>query len=247
VRNSGNLIAGQNIGVTGNRIDASGGGMSAQGAVSLAATGDVSTRGATVSGNGIAIQTTGALDNTAGQLYSNTNLQVGAQRVVNQGGLLAATNDATITTGSLDNTGGTLGTNTGNLSVSSTGTVANAGSKLIAGRDASAMFLKVALMNAVDTDEAAAVLGRRRSSHGDGGPPWDSSASWCDPYGGRGMPPTDAGCTGGMATGAAGARSVHRRRPDTCAVERPPWPARTAAVLALDLGQRSQILVGIAP
>ncbi|CAJ0783967.1 hemagglutinin repeat-containing protein [Ralstonia chuxiongensis] len=136
VRNSGSLLAGKNVGVTANLIDASNGNVSAQGKVSLAATGDVSTRGATITGNSIGVQTAGALDNSGGQVYSQRTLQVGAQRVVNQYGLLAAVGDVGLDTGLLDNTAGALGSNTGNVTINSTGAVTNANGKLLAGQDA---------------------------------------------------------------------------------------------------------------
>ena len=136
VRNGGQLIAGQAIGVTASSIDTSNGSVSAQGAVSLSASGDVSTRSATVTGNIIAVQSGGTLDNSAGQLYSSGALQASAQRVVNQYGLLAAAGDTALSTGLLDNTGGTLGSNSGNLSVNSTGAVTNTNGKLLAGQDA---------------------------------------------------------------------------------------------------------------
>ncbi|MFX3581617.1 hemagglutinin, partial [Ralstonia mannitolilytica] len=80
--------------------------------------------------------TAGTLDNTAGKVSSTGALQVGAQRVVNQGGLLASNGDTAITAGSLDNTSGELGSNAGNLTVTSSGDIANANGKLIAGQDA---------------------------------------------------------------------------------------------------------------
>ncbi len=136
VRNSGNVLAGQGIGVTAGSIDTSNGGMSAQGTLTLSSTGDVSTRNATLSANGVTVQAAGTLDNTAGKVSSTGALQVGAQRVVNQGGLLASNGDTTITAGSLDNTSGELGSNAGNLTVNSTGDIANANGKLIAAQDA---------------------------------------------------------------------------------------------------------------
>ncbi|GCB03497.1 hemagglutinin repeat-containing protein [Ralstonia sp. SET104] len=136
VRNSGNVLASQSIGVAAGRIDTSSGNMSAQGGVTLSATGDVSTRGATLSGNGLAVQAGGTLDNSAGKLSSSGSTHVNAQRVVNQGGLLASNGDTTITTGSLDNTSGELGSSGGNLTVNSAGDIANANGKLIAAQDA---------------------------------------------------------------------------------------------------------------
>jgi len=136
VRNSGNVVAGQSIGVTAGSIDTSSGGMSAQGTLTLSSTGDVSTRNATLSANGVTVQAAGTLDNTAGKVSSTGALQVGGQRVVNQGGLLASTGDTTITAGSLDNTSGELGSNAGNLTVTGTGDIANANGKLIAALDA---------------------------------------------------------------------------------------------------------------
>nr|CUV28161.1 putative hemagglutinin-related protein [Ralstonia solanacearum] len=136
VRNSGSVLASQNIGVTAANIDASNGSMSAQGALTLSSSGDVSTRNATLSANGVTVQAAGALDNTAGKVSSTGVLQVGAQRVVNQGGLLASNGDTAITAGSLDNTSGELGSNAGNLTVTSTGDIANANGKLIAAQDA---------------------------------------------------------------------------------------------------------------
>ena len=136
VRNSGNVVAGQGIGVTAGSIDTSNGGMSAQGALTLSSSGDVSTRNATLSANGVTVQAAGTLDNTAGKVSSSGALQVGAQRVVNQGGLLASNGDTTITAGSLDNTSGELGSNAGDLTVNSTGDIANANGKLIAAQDA---------------------------------------------------------------------------------------------------------------
>ncbi|MCT7310758.1 hemagglutinin repeat-containing protein [Ralstonia sp. CHL-2022] len=137
VRNSGNLLAGQSIGVTGASIDASNGNVATQGTVSLSATGDVATRSATISGGSVAVQAGGTLDNTAGSLSSNTTLQVGAQRVVNQSGLLASTGNTSITTGSLDNTSGALGSNSGSLTINSTGDITNAKGKLVAAQDVS--------------------------------------------------------------------------------------------------------------
>lgn len=137
VRNSGNLLAGQSIGVTGASIDASNGNVATQGTVSLSATGDVATRSATISGGSVAVQAGGTLDNTAGSLSSNTTLQVGAQRVVNQGGLLASTGNTSITTGLLDNTSGALGSNSGSLTVNATGDITNAKGKLVAAQDVS--------------------------------------------------------------------------------------------------------------
>ncbi len=137
VRNSGNVLAGQGIGVTAGSIDTSNGGMSAQGTLTLSSTGDVSTRNATLSANGVTVQAAGTLDNTAGKVSSTGALQAGAQRVMNQGGLLASNGDTTITAGSLDNTSGELGSNAGNLTVNSTGDIANANGKLIAAQDAS--------------------------------------------------------------------------------------------------------------
>ncbi|MGR0116379.1 hemagglutinin repeat-containing protein [Ralstonia pseudosolanacearum] len=136
VRNSGSVLASQNIGVVATSIDASNGSMSAQGALTLSSSGDVSTRNATLSANGVTVQAAGTLDNTAGKVSSTGALQVGAQRVVNQGGLLASNGDTAITTGSLDNTSGELGSNAGNLTVNSTGDIANANGKLIAAQDA---------------------------------------------------------------------------------------------------------------
>ena len=137
VRNGGSVLASQNIGVTATSIDASNGSMSAQGALTLSSSGDVSTRNATLSANGVTVQAAGTLDNTAGKVSSTGALQVGAQRVVNQGGLLASNGDTAITAGSLDNTSGELGSNAGNLTVTSTGDIANANGKLIAAQDAS--------------------------------------------------------------------------------------------------------------
>lgn len=137
VRNSGNLLAGQSIGVTGTSIDASNGNVATQGTVSLSATGDVATRSATISGGSVAVQAGGTLDNTAGSLSSNGTLQVGAQRVVNQSGLLASNGNTSITTGSLDNTSGALGSNSGSLTINSTGDITNAKGKLVAGQDVS--------------------------------------------------------------------------------------------------------------
>lgn len=136
-RNSGNLLAGQSIGVTGASIDASNGNVATQGTVSLSATGDVTTRSATISGGSVTVQAGGTLDNIAGSLSSNTTLQVGAQRVVNQGGLLASTGNTSITTGSLDNTSGALGSNSGSLAVNATGDITNAKGKLVAAQDVS--------------------------------------------------------------------------------------------------------------
>ncbi|WP_296227080.1 hemagglutinin repeat-containing protein [Ralstonia sp. UBA689] len=136
VRNSGSVLASQNIGVTATSIDASNGSMSAQGALTLSSSGDVSTRNATLSANSVTVQAAGTLDNTAGKVSSTGALQVGAQRVVNQGGLLASNGDTAITAGSLDNTSGELGSNAGNLTVTSTGDIANANGKLIAAQDA---------------------------------------------------------------------------------------------------------------
>ncbi|MGS0623435.1 hemagglutinin repeat-containing protein [Ralstonia sp. VS2407] len=137
VRNSGNLLAGQSIGVTGASIDASNGNVATQGTVSLSATGDVATRSATISGGSVAVQAGGTLDNTAGSLSSNGTLQVGAQRVVNQSGLLASNGNTSITTGSLDNTSGALGSNSGSLTINGTGDITNAKGKLVAGQDVS--------------------------------------------------------------------------------------------------------------
>jgi len=137
VRNSGNLLAGQSIGVTGASIDASNGNVATQGAVSLSATGDVATRSATISGGNVTVQAGGTLDNTAGSLSSNTTLQVGAQRVVNQSGLLASTGNTSINTGSLDNTSGALGSNSGSLTINGTGDITNAKGKLVAAQDVS--------------------------------------------------------------------------------------------------------------
>ncbi|MGA4222305.1 hemagglutinin repeat-containing protein [Ralstonia nicotianae] len=137
VRNTGNVLAKQAIGVTAASIDTSSGNMSAQGGLTLSATGDVSTRNATLSGNGVTVQAGGTLDNTAGKLSSTGSALVNAQHVVNQGGLLASNGDATITAVSLDNTSGELGSNAGNLTVNSTGDIANANGKLIAAQDAS--------------------------------------------------------------------------------------------------------------
>ncbi|WP_275760543.1 hemagglutinin repeat-containing protein [Ralstonia pseudosolanacearum] len=136
VRNSGSVLASQNIGVTATSIDASSGSMSAQGGLTLSSSGDVSTRNATLSANGVTVQAAGTLDNTAGKVSSTGALQVGAQRVVNQGGLLASNGDTAITAGSLDNTSGELGSNAGNLTVHSTSDIANANGKLIAAQDA---------------------------------------------------------------------------------------------------------------
>jgi len=136
VRNSGSVLASQNIGVTASSIDASNGSMSAQGGLTLSSSGDVSTRNATLSANGVTVQAAGTLDNTAGKVSSTGALQVGAQRVVNQGGLLASNGDTAITAGSLDNTSGELGSNAGNLTVNSAGDIANASGKLIAAQDA---------------------------------------------------------------------------------------------------------------
>ncbi|MCO5412415.1 hemagglutinin repeat-containing protein [Ralstonia mojiangensis] len=137
VRNSGNLLAGQSIGVTGASIDASNGNVATQGTVSLSATGDVATRSATISGGSVTVQAAGMLDNTAGSLSSNGTLQVSAQRVVNQNGLLASAGNTSITTGSLDNTSGALGSNSGSLTVNSIGDITNAKGKLVAAQDVS--------------------------------------------------------------------------------------------------------------
>ncbi|WP_250888216.1 hemagglutinin repeat-containing protein [Ralstonia solanacearum] len=137
VRNGGSLLAGQDIGVTGGGIDAGGGSVNARGALALTATGDVSSRGATVSANSVAIQAGGTLDNAAGSLWSATGMQVGAQRVANQGGLLGAVGDVAVTAGSVDNGAGTIGSQAGSLNVKSTGAIASAGGKLIAAQDAS--------------------------------------------------------------------------------------------------------------
>ncbi len=137
VRNSGGVLASQAIGVAAGSIDTSNGSMSAQGGLTLSATGDVSTRNATLSGNGVTVRAGGTLDNTAGKLSSTGSALVNAQHVVNQGGLLASNGDATVTAGSLDNASGELGSNAGNLTVNSTGDIANANGKLIAAQDAS--------------------------------------------------------------------------------------------------------------
>lgn len=97
VRNSGSVLASQAIGVTAASIDASNGNLSAQGGLTLSATGDVSTRNATFSGSGVIVQAGCTLDNTAGKLLSTGNAQVNARHVVNQGGLLASNGDTTIT------------------------------------------------------------------------------------------------------------------------------------------------------
>ncbi|WP_247424824.1 hemagglutinin repeat-containing protein, partial [Ralstonia pseudosolanacearum] len=137
VRNGGSLLAGQDIGVNAGSIDTGNGSVNARGAVTLSATGDVSSRGAAVSANRVAIQTGGTLDNAAGSLWSATDMQVGAQRVANQGGLLGAVGDVAVAAGSVDNSAGTIGSQTGHLSVNSTGAIANAGGKLVAAQDAS--------------------------------------------------------------------------------------------------------------
>lgn len=123
--------------MTGASIDATNGNVATQGTVSLSATGDVATRSATISGGSVTVQAGGTLDNTAGSLSSNTTLQVGAQRVVNQSGLLASTGNTSITTGSLDNTSGALGSNSGSLAVNATGDITNAKGKLVAAQDVS--------------------------------------------------------------------------------------------------------------
>ncbi|MGA4363657.1 hemagglutinin repeat-containing protein [Ralstonia nicotianae] len=64
-------------------------------------------------------------------------MQVGAQRVANQGGLLGAVGDVAVAAGSVDNSAGTIGSQTGHLNVNSTGAIANAGGKLIAAQDVS--------------------------------------------------------------------------------------------------------------
>ncbi len=97
VRNSGSVLASQAIGVTAASIDAGNGNLSAQGGLTLSATGDVSTRNATFSGSGVIVQAGCTLDNTAGKLLSTGNAQVNARHVVNQGGLLASNGDTTIT------------------------------------------------------------------------------------------------------------------------------------------------------
>ncbi|NKA77692.1 hemagglutinin [Ralstonia solanacearum] len=137
VRNGGSLLAGQDIGVSAGSIDTGNGSVNARGAVTLSAAGDVSSRGAAVSANSVAIQAGGTLDNAAGSLWSTTGMQVGAQRVVNQGGLLGAVGDVAVTAGSVDNGAGTIGSQTGHLNVNSTGAIANAGGKLVAAQDAS--------------------------------------------------------------------------------------------------------------
>ncbi|MDO3564638.1 hemagglutinin repeat-containing protein, partial [Ralstonia pseudosolanacearum] len=101
------------------------------------AAGDVSSRGAAVSANSVAIQAGGTLDNAAGSLWSTTGMQVGAQRVANQGGLLGAVGDVAVAAGSVDNSAGTIGSQTGHLNVNSTGAIANAGGKLVAAQDVS--------------------------------------------------------------------------------------------------------------
>ncbi|WP_039573705.1 filamentous hemagglutinin N-terminal domain-containing protein, partial [Ralstonia solanacearum] len=137
VRNGGSLLAGQGIGVNAGSIDTGNGSVNARGAVTLSATGDVSSRGATVVANSVAIQAGGTLDNAAGSLWSATGMQVGAQRVANQGGLLGAVGDVAVTAGSVDNGAGTIGSQTGSLNVKSTGAIASAGGKLIAAQDVS--------------------------------------------------------------------------------------------------------------
>ncbi|MGD7248042.1 filamentous hemagglutinin N-terminal domain-containing protein, partial [Ralstonia pseudosolanacearum] len=96
VRNGGSLLAGQDIGVSAGSIDTGNGSVNARGAVTLSAAGDVSSRGAAVSANSVAIQAGGTLDNAAGSLWSATGMQVGAQRVANQGGLLGAVGDVAV-------------------------------------------------------------------------------------------------------------------------------------------------------
>ncbi|ARU23365.1 hypothetical protein RSSE_c2972 [Ralstonia solanacearum] len=137
VRNGGSLLAGQDIGVNAGSIDTGNGSVNARGAVTLSAAGDVSSRGAAVLANSVAIQAGGTLDNAAGSLWSTTGMQVGAQRVANQGGLLGAVGDVAVTAGSVDNSAGTIGSQTGHLNVNSTGAIANAGGKLVAAQDVS--------------------------------------------------------------------------------------------------------------
>ncbi|BCN08286.1 hypothetical protein RPSD_01710 [Ralstonia solanacearum] len=137
VRNGGSLLAGQDIGVSAGSIDTGNGSVNARGAVTLSAAGDVSSRGAAVSANSVAIQAGGTLDNAAGSLWSATGMQVGAQRVANQGGLLGAVGDVAVTAGSVDNGAGTIGSQTAGLKLDSAGDVVNAGGKLVAAQDAS--------------------------------------------------------------------------------------------------------------
>ncbi|UZF19603.1 hemagglutinin repeat-containing protein [Ralstonia pseudosolanacearum] len=137
VRNSGSLLAGQDIGINAGSIDTGNGSVTGRGAVTLTAAGDVSSRGAAVSAHSVAVQAGGTLDNAAGSLWSATGMQVGAQRVANQGGLLGAAGDVTVAAGSVDNSAGTIGSQTGSLNVTSTGAIANAGGKLIAAQDVS--------------------------------------------------------------------------------------------------------------
>ncbi|AXV88392.1 hemagglutinin repeat-containing protein [Ralstonia solanacearum] len=137
VRNSGSLLAGQDIGINAGSIDTGNGSVTGRGAVTLTAAGNVSSRGAAVSARSVAVQAGGTLDNAAGSLWSATGMQVGAQRVANQGGLLGAAGDVTVAAGSVDNSAGTIGSQTGSLNVTSTGAIANAGGKLIAAQDVS--------------------------------------------------------------------------------------------------------------
>ncbi|WP_412548924.1 hemagglutinin repeat-containing protein [Ralstonia pseudosolanacearum] len=137
VRNGGSLLAGQDIGVSAGSIDTGNGSVNARGAVTLTAAGDVSSRSAAVSANSVAIQAGGTLDNAAGSLWSATGMQVGAQRVANQGGLLGAVGDVAVAAGSVDNSAGTIGSQTGGLNVNSAGAIANAGGKLVAAQEAS--------------------------------------------------------------------------------------------------------------
>ena len=137
VRNSGALVGGQDIGLHAQSIDTSAGSIGAQGAVTLAATGDVSTHSASVSGHGVTVQAAGNLDNTAGNVWSTGDLQVNAAQVTNRNGSLGAAGNVTATVASLDNTSGTLGTNGGNLAVNSPGAITNASGKLLAAQDAS--------------------------------------------------------------------------------------------------------------
>ncbi|WP_392397933.1 hemagglutinin repeat-containing protein [Ralstonia mojiangensis] len=111
-----------------------------------------------VSARNLAVNTgAGAVDNSGGSIAASGTANVQAGNLVNRGGTLAATGDVTTTVASVDNTGGALGSNTGNLTVNSAGSIANASSgKLIAAQD-------VTLNAAAIGNQAGIVSGRNLS------------------------------------------------------------------------------------
>ncbi len=87
--------------------------------------------------------------------------------------------------------------------------------------------VQVALVHAVDADEAGPALGRRRLAHADLGV-LASAGSWSAPHAGCGSRRCGAGCTGGPPRSSPAARIARHRRRRAGGATRRPWPGPTA-------------------